>query len=90
MGRSFLSVKLAIAFGVFIAVLVTVHGHVTASVVERAAVQEALHVVEPRGMEVDAVAEEPVACLWRGCPAVLHPLLREPPATGDRRAPRSI
>jgi hypothetical protein len=73
MGRTFLSVKLAVVFSVSVAVAVTVHGRVTADVVPPEASEAPAAAALPGGGEV----QEAVTCLWRGCPAVLtHPLLR--------------
>jgi hypothetical protein len=79
MGRSFLSVKLAFAFGVCVGVLVLVTDSVLAGGPERApAVAEQPALVPAQDAAAESqVAAEPDLCLWRGCPAVLaHPLVR--------------
>jgi hypothetical protein len=75
MGRSYLSVKLALLFGVVVAVMVTAHlgsGTVT-TVPSRDADAE----VSASGVPGTGAAAEAPPCLWRGCPASLaHPLLK--------------
>jgi hypothetical protein len=77
MGRSLLSIKLAFAFGICVAVLAGAAGQVrtgAGELAERPATQ-------PAGTEATALEAEivqpaaEVICLWRACPAVLsHPL----------------
>jgi hypothetical protein len=85
MGHSLQSVKHAVMFAVFVAVLVTVHDRVTAGMVTRADALEA-----PAVQHAVEAGEEAFACLWRGCPILSHPLLRaSAPTAGQRsRAPR--
>jgi hypothetical protein len=72
MGHSFLSIRFGVVIAVFVAVLVTVHGQVTAGMGTH---ERAAEVPEAIQRPVEA-GEEAVACLWRGCPVLAHPLLR--------------
>jgi hypothetical protein len=92
MGRSLLSVKLALAFGVCVAVVVLVAERVMASPVERApaAAEQPVQVPMEAAVEQKTGAE---VCLWRGCPITLpHRYLRttaDAPRRGDRRTQAS-
>jgi hypothetical protein len=79
MGRSFLSVKLAFGFGIFVAVLVLVAGQVTVDAVSPAPAA-AEQPVQFRGLHAADGGDEVEVCLWRGCPSMVHP----------RIAPRSV
>jgi hypothetical protein len=91
MGRSLLSIKLAFAFGICIAVLAGAAGQVRTAASERAERPS----TQPSQSEATALEAEmvqpaaEVVCLWRACPVVLsHPL----PATrtpSDARRPSS-
>jgi hypothetical protein len=70
MGRSFLSVQLALVFGICVAAVVLVAGGVTPTVVEiaPAAAEQSLQVRVKTAVHQEKGAE---VCLWRGCPIML-------------------
>jgi hypothetical protein len=69
MGRSYLSIKLALAFGLCIAALVTFAGRSAVHLPVRDEVTRAESVAAPRQVQAQAMpAPEDVVCLWRACP----------------------
>lgn len=78
MGRSFLSVKLALAFGLCVSVLVLV-----ADAAQAGAVDASPAVVEqPVTAPAEAAAAADV-CLWRGCPLTWAPRAGSDGALGN-------
>jgi hypothetical protein len=81
MGRTFLSVKLAFAFGLCVSVLVLAAEQVRAGYGSEAMQIVVSPVATDEAGAVDTAAaaamkKAPEACLWRGCPAGLeHPML---------------
>jgi hypothetical protein len=75
MGRSYLSVKLALLLGVVVAVMVTAHA--SSVDITTAPRPGAAGDVSESSVNGTEAATEAAPCLWRGCPASLaHPLLK--------------
>jgi hypothetical protein len=70
MGRSYLSVKLAFAFGVCVAVLVLV---AQVLVIPAQAAPAAAEIPLEGPESADGSADGVEVCLWRGCPTLLIP-----------------
>ena len=78
MGRTYLSIKLAAAFGLVVGLAVALAVGAAATAPSGADAAPAASVEAVVAPLVDAEAE-PVACLWRSCPALMpHRLLQQP------------